>query len=49
MGGDIPVSDRVASWKQLSALSQVEAKVRERLVAGSHVEHLAANDVLWSS
>ena len=33
----------------MSALSQVETKVREWLVACSHVEHLTAYYVLWSS
>lgn len=49
VSSDVPVSNRVTSWQQLSALAQVETEVRERLVASSYVEDLATDHILWSA
>ena len=46
---DVPVSDRIACWEQLSSLTEIETEVREWLVTSPHVEDLATNNILWSS
>ena len=49
MGRDVSVSDRVASWKQLSTLTKVKTEVGERFISSSNIQYLAPNYVFWSS
>lgn len=49
MGGDVPVSESIASWKQLSALTEVHTEVREWLISSPAVHNLSSNEVLWPS